>query len=588
MSWRSLAILEALAALTVAPAAQAATQRYAAPTGSGTACTSTTPCDITQAINSAAAGDEVILTGQDYGSVSTPLTNPGLVASVANLDVHGEDGQPRPRIFTNALNGVDLEGAGVTARHFEVDQVANGTNQHALVFDGAVASDLVARNIGGNQGKACTLLANSTLTSSVCEATGTSGNAIFPYRINGTPGAPKANHSIIRNVTAVASGTSGLGILALGGSDPADVQDLTVTNTIIIVPTGGVAIQATDQTADAFIRIDHSNFGFQSSTTFNHIVRGAGNQQLVGSPTFVAPGDYHQAPGSMTIDKGVTDPLNGPTDFDGDGRSLGLGGTDIGADEFVPPPVVVTGAPGATTATTAVVNGTVNPSAVATTYHFDYGTTTDYGASTPETGAGSGTAVVPVAETLSGLKAATTYHYRLVATSAGGTTPGADTTVTTAASPGSGQGGSSDKVAPKFLGSIALTKRTFAAAGSGVSARPAAKRRKAPVGTVVTFKLDEAASVDFTVERARPGRRAGRKCVKPTKRNRKAKRCTRFLLRSGSFTVAGKAGQTRFRFSGRLGNKKLPAGSYRLVAVATDPSGNRSAAKRAAFRIVRR
>jgi hypothetical protein len=56
----------------------------------------------------------------------------------------------------------------------------------------------------------------------------------------------------------------------------------------------------------------------------------------------------------------------------------------------------------------------------------------------------------------------------------------------------------------------------------------------------------------------------------------------------GSFVHQGSAGLNRFRFSGRLRNRKLAVGRYRLVAVATDAAGNRSAAKRRAFRIVRR
>jgi hypothetical protein len=92
------------------------------------------------------------------------------------------------------------------------------------------------------------------------------------------------------------------------------------------------------------------------------------------------------------------------------------------------PPTVTTGAaqPGTTTAT---LNGTVDPNGTATTYHFEYGTTTDYGLETPSQSAGSGADPVPVQATLSGLTASTVYHYRLVA----GDVPGADATFTTTA-----------------------------------------------------------------------------------------------------------------------------------------------------------
>jgi sugar lactone lactonase YvrE len=149
-------------------------------------------------------------------------------------------------------------------------------------------------------------------------------------------------------------------------------------------------------------------------------------------------------------------------------------------------------------------------------------------------------------------------------------------------------GPSVDVRAPGFLGSIALADSRFAAATRGGSVQPAGRRRRAPVGTRVAFRLDEAASVRFTVERALPGRRAGGRCVKPTRRNRRARRCTRYVPRRGDFAIPAAEGLTAFRFTGRLRNRRLPPGRYRMVAVATDAAGNASAPKRAGFRVVRR
>ena len=78
-------------------------------------------------------------------------------------------------------------------------------------------------------------------------------------------------------------------------------------------------------------------------------------------------------------------------------------------------------------------NGTVNPNGTSTTYWFQYGTTTSYGLQTGTHSAGSGTSDRPVSAHLSGLAAGTTYHYRLVAQNAAGTTQGADQTFTTSA-----------------------------------------------------------------------------------------------------------------------------------------------------------
>jgi hypothetical protein len=101
------------------------------------------------------------------------------------------------------------------------------------------------------------------------------------------------------------------------------------------------------------------------------------------------------------------------------------------------PPTVVTNPVSNVTATGATLNGTVNPNGAATTYHFEYGTTTAYGTNVPvpDGAAGAGTTAVPESAGLTGLVSSTTYHFRLVATNSGGTTLGADQSFTTGAPP---------------------------------------------------------------------------------------------------------------------------------------------------------
>jgi phosphodiesterase/alkaline phosphatase D-like protein len=98
-------------------------------------------------------------------------------------------------------------------------------------------------------------------------------------------------------------------------------------------------------------------------------------------------------------------------------------------------PVVVT--QDATTVTTsgATLNGTVDPGRLATTYRFEYGTTTGYGSQSTSANAGSGSSPVSESLTLSGLAPDTTYHFRIVATNAAGTTTGDDAMFTTSTTP---------------------------------------------------------------------------------------------------------------------------------------------------------
>jgi subtilisin family serine protease len=86
------------------------------------------------------------------------------------------------------------------------------------------------------------------------------------------------------------------------------------------------------------------------------------------------------------------------------------------------------------TKSSARLNGSVNPNGAATTYYIQYGETTSYGATIhtpPGSPIGNGTAPIAVWNVLSGLEAETTYHYRVVATNASGTSYGQDQAFTT-------------------------------------------------------------------------------------------------------------------------------------------------------------
>jgi hypothetical protein len=80
----------------------------------------------------------------------------------------------------------------------------------------------------------------------------------------------------------------------------------------------------------------------------------------------------------------------------------------------------------------ATVSASVNANGQATTYAFEYGTSTHYTQQTAATSAGAGTQPVAVSEHLSGLRPGTTYHVRVLASNAGGTAAGSDATFTTA------------------------------------------------------------------------------------------------------------------------------------------------------------
>jgi Ca2+-binding RTX toxin-like protein len=110
-------------------------------------------------------------------------------------------------------------------------------------------------------------------------------------------------------------------------------------------------------------------------------------------------------------------------------------GTAHGADATfttIGPPSAVTGPVNFATLSlsSAMVNGTVNPRGLATTWWFEYGRTRGYGLRTVETGA-AGAADLRVGILLSGLSPGVRWHYRVVARSVAGTSVGADASFAT-------------------------------------------------------------------------------------------------------------------------------------------------------------
>ncbi len=91
--------------------------------------------------------------------------------------------------------------------------------------------------------------------------------------------------------------------------------------------------------------------------------------------------------------------------------------------------------------------------------------------------------------------------------------------------------------------------------------------------------------VRLLVQKVVAGRRKGTSCVKPTRSLRRARSCRRYVG-VVTLTRVGKNGANAVAFSGRITDKALTPGPYRLVVTAADAAGNRSKEKRKSFRIL--
>ena len=104
------------------------------------------------------------------------------------------------------------------------------------------------------------------------------------------------------------------------------------------------------------------------------------------------------------------------------------GGADPAPGQNNQKPLAVTNATVSTTMSASTLNGNANPNGQATVAHFEWGRDPNLAGAipTPDQTIGNGVTSVAITAPLSGLTAATTYYYRVVATNVAGTTYGLD------------------------------------------------------------------------------------------------------------------------------------------------------------------
>jgi hypothetical protein len=380
-------------------------------------------------------------------------------------NVHGDLNGARPTISA-AVPGIAFAVFTPKSRLSYVD-VTNSAEGAAAI--GCATEVTVERVIGktvSKTGQGLVQLGSCTVRDSLIRAEGSEAVALF---------ASCEKSEIARNVTAIATGAKAVGVrvsyngIMIGGTCLLDLRNAIASGDLYDLQTnfGGFG--------PGNIAVENSNFDVVKQEPSTTIVQGAGNQTAAPLFADAAAGNYRELAGSPTIDAGIASQI-GSLDLDGNARVLGAA-PDIGAYEFVPPPVV--------------------------------------------------------------------------------------------------------PPAPGQIQSLSLAPRGFKAVNAGGAIFSAKKKKKAPIGTTVTYSLSAAGTVEFSVERRLPGRKVGKRCVKPTRANKTKKKCSRFKRLKGGFTHSGQAGQNRFKFSGRIAGKGLKPGRYRLVGKTA------SVSKTASFKIVK-
>jgi hypothetical protein len=333
-----VALFFALGLVLVAPGTAAAGGvRYAAPNGNGVdPCSQADPCDVQTAVEAASDGDEVVLLrgGDPY------MVGADQILVSADIDMHGQRGGRRPRIVSSGSPfGIRIDNASATVSDLTINY--SGSLSGLAVFAGT-AERVVSRSSVDGSNSCATV--GGVIRDSVCWSTAeVAGSAV---NISASGGGSVS--TTLRNVTAVAAGTlqgRGIAIFTSSGSDAA----LEGKNVIARGTQTDVHAQTDSaMSTSAVVSLDYSNFASVTATGTGASVPAPGSaSNQTAQPLFAdaASGDFHQLPGSNTINAGTTDPLLGSLDLDREPRPFGSA-PDIGADEFaVPPAAKITDGP---------------------------------------------------------------------------------------------------------------------------------------------------------------------------------------------------------------------------------------------------
>ncbi len=391
--------------LAAAPAGASAKDLYATPSPvEGATCSAESPCALSTAMSTSEDGDTVVIGTGTYSEPGAyPGADPKYADEAKDLTIEGTViGIGRP-----VVNGVFIL-TGPETRISDVAIHSSWIESAALFIGNGADADRVVASSGAIDG--CQIASSGgTITNSLClGGSSSSGLSTQPRTGNGP--------IVVRNVTMV--GKYGYYSNAVPGT--------TISDSIAKRSSGEGDDANLNTSTTALVRTYALH---QSGTPVSE------EDPLTQEPTFLGTGDYREAVGSPSIDFGSATAEPGELDLDGNLRKIGTN-VDLGAYEFVPDPPSI-GAPTvtATTQTSATVNAAINPNSGRTYYYLEYGSTTAYGTTTPTVAIPAATTPTSVAIDLSELPSDSTLHYRLVATSDGGTTEATDATLETAAPP---------------------------------------------------------------------------------------------------------------------------------------------------------
>jgi hypothetical protein len=343
----------ALVFLFAAPASAA--ERFASPSGSGSACTQAAPCLINQALVGASDGDTVTALAGSYAltsrlSITKKITFRGEPGQLPTISGDGAD-------FSGSLIQVFTDGVTIRGLQLKIRSAPNsGISSLALELPGGNVAEglrVIAEQAGNGLPAGVSITGNSLLRDSMVIARGSNSIAV------------SAGNAKLLNTTIT---SDNIGVF---GSPCSEISQASVTVTLVnSIVHGGDAPAGRDLRGGSGIQcnvmgpnnltatIAPSASNYRSTKTEGPVTPPPGATNQIDNAPSLDSG-LLQLDGSPTIDAGVADPGLGATDFEGQARTQGTA-VDIGADEFL----ATTPAPGGSgggTPTTPTPPTTPNP-----------------------------------------------------------------------------------------------------------------------------------------------------------------------------------------------------------------------------------
>jgi uncharacterized repeat protein (TIGR01451 family) len=256
--------------------------------------------------------------------------------------------------------------------------------------------------------------------------TGLAAGMTYHFRVSAT-NVLGANNGLDQTFTTIPSVTDLAILVSHTGNftqgDTSDTYTIIVTNigntassgTVTVVDTLPAGLTATAISGAGWT----TNLGTLTCTRGDALAAGAAYPPITITVSVAANAALNVTNTAMVSGGGDVNPANNTSNDP----------TSINAASA---PTVTTGTATGVGATATTLNGTVDPNGQATAVHFEYGLTTGYGSNAAVLGNFIGTTTQAVTASITGLAAVTTYHFRVAATNALGSTNGLDQSFTTA------------------------------------------------------------------------------------------------------------------------------------------------------------